>query len=138
MDEMNQFEKQLQSWKPRRPSSRVARRLFGAEWKAATPLRRTAGWNWLAPVATCALTLLVAVHTASIATVPMTSRSNSGSIFTFMLNAAASSNLPAFSLSQMDENMEWNVIPTNHHLSLVPPSEARARLDIFNVIPTNR
>jgi hypothetical protein len=140
MDEMNQFEKQLQSWTPRRPSSKIARRLFGIAGEAAMPLPRAASWNWLAPVAACALTMLVALHTSSLATAPLASRNNSGSLFTIMLNAASSSsNFATFSLSQMDENMEFNIWPhATHHLTLPPPAEPRARLDLFNVIPTNR
>jgi hypothetical protein len=140
---MNQFEKQLESWTPRRPSPRVGRRLFGAPVTAnaaTTPFRRTAGWNWLAPMAACALTMLVAVHTASQATVPLANRDSDGSFFTFMLRAAtSSSNLATFSLSQMDENMEYNVWRhASHHLPTAPSAELPARLDLFNVIPTNR
>jgi hypothetical protein len=137
---MNQLEKQLQSWVPRRPSSRVARRLFGVTGEASVTPRRAASWNWLAPMAACALTMLVAVHTASLATPPRADRSNSGSLFTFILNAAAtSSNLATFSLSQMDENMEWNIWShASHHLALAPRAETRPRLDLFNVILTNR
>jgi len=139
MDEMNQFEKQLQSWTPRRPSSKVARRLFGVAGQAATLPQRTATWNWLAPLAACALTMLVAVHTASRASAPLASRNNGGSLFTFMLDAATSSNFATYSLSQMDENMEWNVWPhASHRVSWMPRAQSPARLDVFNVIPTNR
>ena len=139
MDEMNQFEKQLQSWIPRRPSSRVARRLFGVAEEAAMPVQRMAGWNWLAPFAACALTMLVAVHTATLATTPLASRNSNGSFFTFMLTAADSSNLATFSLSQLDENMEYNVwAHATHYIAAVSRSESRPRLDIFNIIPTNR
>ena len=136
---MNQFEKQLRSWTPRRPSSRVARRLFGAGAEGARPMGPWASWNWLAPLAACTLTMLVAVHTASLAPAPLASRQNSASFFTFMLNAANSSNRATFSLSQMDENMEYNVWPhASHHLAAVSRSETHPRLDIFSVIPTNR
>ncbi len=139
MDEMNPFEKQLQSWTPRRPSPKVARRLFGAAGQAAALPRRADTWNWLAPLAACALTLLVAVHTASRASAPLASRNHGGSLFTVMLDAATSSNLASYSLSQMDENMEWNVWPhASHHVQWLPAAETHSRLDVFNVIPTNR
>jgi hypothetical protein len=134
---MNQLEKQLQSWTPRPPSPKVARRLFGAVGRGAMP-PRAAGWNWLAPLAACALTMLVAVHTASLASAPLASRNNSGSFFTLMLGAASSSNLATFSLSQADENMEWNVWPhLSHRAPPVPRAAARSRLDLRNAIPTN-
>jgi hypothetical protein len=98
-----------------------------------------AGWNWLAPFAACALTMLVAVHTATLATTPLASRNSNGSFFTFMLTAADSSNLATFSLSQLDENMEYNVwAHATHYIAAVSRSESRPRLDIFNIIPTNR
>ena len=66
MDEMNPLEKQLQSWTPRRPSPEIARRLFGpAETPSVRPALRASAWNWLSPAAACALTMLLAVHTAS-------------------------------------------------------------------------
>lgn len=108
---MNQFEKQLQSWTPRRPSSRVARRLFGPAEEAIRPVRREVGWNWLAPLAGCALTMLVAVHTATLTSTPLANRTNNASFFTYMLNAAGSSNRAPFTLSQLDENMEYNAWP---------------------------
>ena len=58
MNELNQWEKQLQSWTPRRPSAKLERELFSrgagaVERKPARP----AAWFWLAP-ATCLFLLL--------------------------------------------------------------------------------
>jgi len=65
MQEMNPLEKQLRSWTPRRPSAKIARRLFATTAPAAVFLRRAEVWNWFTPVAACILTLMVAAHTAS-------------------------------------------------------------------------
>src|SRR5580658_4137840 len=116
MDEMNPLENplenQLQSWTPRRPSPKIARRLFGALEKPSLGLaRRSFAWNWLSPVAACALTMLVAVHTASRTPGRLAQGSNVTWIASLMLNAAASSNFATYSLSQMDENMEYNIWP---------------------------
>ena len=56
MKEMNLLETQLRSWRPRRPSARLKRRLF------ATPARvmPQMAWflGWLAPATACALLTL--------------------------------------------------------------------------------
>src|SRR5580693_5664134 len=110
MDEMNPLENQLQSWTPRRPSPEIARRLFGpADKPSVRPVRRAWAWNWLSPVAACALTMLVAVHTASRAPGRLAQGSNGTFFASLMLNAAVSSNFATFSLSQMDENLEFNI-----------------------------
>ena len=139
MDEMNPLENQLQSWKPRRPSPRIARRLFGPAQKASARLARRAGaWNWLSPVAACALTMLVAVHTANRAPGRLAVGSNATIFASIALNAASFSNSTTFSLSQMDENLEYNVWPhATHHVAVLPRAEGTLRRDYLNVIPTN-
>jgi hypothetical protein len=108
----------------------VARRLFGIGGEAAMPGRSMAGWNWLAPLAGCALTMLVVMHTATLATTPLASQTNSGSLFTIMLTAADSSNLATFTLSQLDENMEYNVWShASHHIPVVFRPESRPQPD---------
>jgi hypothetical protein len=115
----------------------VGRRLFGAPGQAAA-LPQRAG-NWLVPLAACALTMLAAVHTGSRASAPLAGRSNGASLFTVMLDAATASNVASYSLSQMDENMEWNVWPhASHHVQWMPRAATHSRLDVFSVIPTNR
>jgi hypothetical protein len=121
---MNQFEKQLQSWTPRRPSPKIARGLFGAAQRAASRSHRAHTWSWLTPVAACALTILVAVHSSSRPAARMAARNNGAFFATFMLDAAVSSNQATYSVSQLDENLEFNVWP-------------HAGLDIRNSIPTN-
>ncbi|HZQ46042.1 MAG TPA: hypothetical protein VFC07_03440 [Verrucomicrobiae bacterium] len=53
MNELNQWEKQLQSWIPRRPSARLERQLFSRAADTTDRLpNRMPAWGWLAP-ATC-------------------------------------------------------------------------------------
>ena len=140
MDEMNPLENQLQSWTPRRPSPRIARRLFGpAEKPSLRPARRAWAWHWLSPVAACALTMLVAVHTASRVPGRLAQGSNATFFATLMLNAAASSNFSTFSLSQVDENTEYNIWPhPMHHISAPLRAETPLGREILNLVPTNR
>ena len=137
---MNPLEKLLQSWTPRRPAREIARRLFApARRPSERPSRRAEAWNWLSPVAACALTMLLAVHTGSRAPVRLAQGSNGTFFATLMLNAASSSNLAAYSLNQMDENLEWNIWPhPTHHAVLSPRGEAPRRREIWPLIPTNR
>src|ERR1700677_4493005 len=116
MDEMKQFEKQSQSWTPRRPSPRIARRLFGAAHKAASRSHRAHTWSWLTPLAACALTILVAANSGNRPSAQLASQTNAAFFATFMLDAAGASNPATYSLSQVDENLEWNVWPhATHH-----------------------
>jgi hypothetical protein len=142
MDEMSPLENQLQSWTPRRPSPEIARRLFGpAAAPSLRPARRAGAWNWLSPVAACALTMLVAVHTASLMPGRLASGSNATFFSTLLFNAASSSNIAIYSANQMDENVEWNFWShATHRVSVIPRAEAPLRLerDIPSLIPTNR
>jgi hypothetical protein len=140
MDEMNPLENQLQSWTPRRPSPKIARRLFGpAEKLSVRPLRRAWAWHWLSPVAACALTMLVAVHTASRSPGRLGQGSNATFFASLMLGAATSSNWATFSLTQVDENLEYNIWPhAAHHVSVLSRAETPLRGEIWSVIPTNR
>jgi hypothetical protein len=97
-------------------------------------------WNWLSPVAACALTMLVAVHTASHVPGRLVSGSNATFFATLMVDAAVSSNIATFSLSEMDENLEFNVWthPTRHLAAPVRAETPLRRRDIFSLIPTNR
>ncbi len=138
MDEMNPLENRLQSWTPRRPSPEIARRLFGpAEKTSLRPARRAGAWNWLSPVAACALTMLVAVHTASHA--PGRRGSEAAFFATLMLDAAATSNIASFSIGEIGENMEYNIWPhPDHHAAATFVAETPLRRrDIWSLIPTN-
>ncbi len=136
---MNPLETQLQSWTPRRPSPKIARRLFGpAESPSLRPLRRAEAWNWLSPVAACALTMLVAVHTSSHAPGRLPQDSNATILASLVLDAAASSNFAAFSLTQLDENLRWNVWQhATHHVGVFPRAETPLRREFWSVIPTS-
>ncbi len=136
---MNQFEKQLQSWTPRRPSPKIARRLFGAAHMAASQSHRAHMWSWLTPVAACALTILVAVHSSSRPSAQLAERNNGVFFATFMLDAAGSSNVGSYSVSQVDENLEFNVWPhATRQVTEVPRAQPQAAPDVRNLIPTNR
>jgi hypothetical protein len=137
MDEMNPFEKQLQSWKPRRPSPEIARRLFGAARQAARWPRRPDTWSLLTPLAACALTLLVAVHTAS-PPAQLDSTNDAAFVSTLMVDAATSSNAPTYSLSGMDENLEWNIWPHALRTIQASPRAENRSLKIWSLVPTNR
>jgi hypothetical protein len=143
MDEMNPLEKQLQSWTPRRPSPKIARRLFRrAETPSVRPARRTQAWNWLSPAAACALTMLVAVHTASRVPGRLAQGSNATFLASLVLNAAATSNIATYSVSEMDENLEWNIWHhATHRVAVTPRAETPLRRErdiIWSIIPTNR
>jgi len=61
---MNDWENQLRSWTPRRPSTRLEQRLFGVRAAAAPvhghSLAMRSPWVWLAP-AVCGLLLMLAI-----------------------------------------------------------------------------
>ena len=57
---MNPLETQLRSWKPRRPSARLERRLFPARNPSARPAPALA--QWLAPAMACLLFATLALH----------------------------------------------------------------------------
>jgi hypothetical protein len=137
---MSPLENQLQSWKPRRPSPKIARRLFGP---AETPSLRfaspAAAWNWLSPVAACALTVLVAVHTASRVPGRLAAQGSNATLFASI--AAVTSNIASYTVSEADENLEWNVWKhATHHVAQVAAAETpvRREREFFSLIPTNR
>ena len=139
---MNQFEKQLQSWTPRHPSPKIARRLFGVASETVARSHRAHVWNWLTPLAACALTILVAVHSAT--TCPARDAigrgTTNGAVFaTFMLDAAGSS-MGNYSVNQGDENLEWNVWPhASHPVTALVPTEPQVHLNAENSVKaTNR
>lgn len=102
MDKMN-IEEQLRSWKPRRPSPKIEQRLFGAV--AARLPSRMDLWSWLTPLAVCALTVLVQAARQPVSPAGV---ANDTAFFATLM---ASSNEASYSLSRLDENVEWNVWP---------------------------
>ncbi len=120
MKQIDSLEQEMRQWRPRKPSERLARRLFGRAELAPGTLRRTQFWNWLTPVAACALTLLVAVGSANY-------RDKSGAgeggglVFAGLMVDPGASNLPQMVLlNEMDENVQWNACP-----KLAPPAGAK-------------
>lgn len=105
------MEKQLQSWTPRRPSPEIGRRLFGVAQQAARWPGRPSLWSWLTPLAACALTFLVALPGIRRPAAQLDTNTDSTYFATIMFNAAISSNAATYSLSRMDENLEWNIWP---------------------------
>ena len=141
MDEMNQFEKLLQSWTPRRPSRKIARRLFGTMEKAAARSHCAQTWSWLAPVAACAFTILVMVQTGVRQPAQVENRNNTAFFTTFMLGDPASSNVATYCMTQFDQTLEWNVWPhAAHNVAEAPTAEPAQplRFDARSSVPTNR
>ncbi len=132
------MEKQLQSWIPRRPSAKIARRLFAKAAPAPAILRRAEVWNWLTPVAACLLTLMIVAHGASRQLPRLSGRDNATFFATLMLNAASSNVQQTFALSKMDENVEWNVWPHPLPAQTARRAGPHSGLNIWSVIPTNR
>lgn len=60
MNELNPWETQFRSWKPRRPSAGLKARIFARTAAAERP--RQFSLSWLAPVTVCLLLLLVTVR----------------------------------------------------------------------------
>lgn len=132
---MSPLEKQLQSWTPRRPSPKIARKLFGGVAPAPVFLRRGDVWHWFAPVAACALTVVVTVFSANHRLTPFHGPDNASYFATLMANA--NSNLPrTVVLSRRDENLEWNVWP-HAVASQTIQWVGSAGINVLERIPTN-
>ena len=66
MNDLNQWEKTLRSWSPRRPSADIKEKLFPAREYAAPPFpRRRMGWLWYAPVTASLLLAAAFLSTGS-------------------------------------------------------------------------
>lgn len=127
----------MQSWTPRRPSVRIARRLFGTAAPAAVLPFGAEVWRWLAPAAACLLTLMVVTHDAG-RRLPRSVPDNAAFFATLMCNAATSNAQQTFVLSQMDENVEWNIWPHPFAGQMSRRGGARSGLNPWSVTPTNR
>lgn len=111
MKEMDSLEQEMREWRPRKPSLRLARRLFGRAELAPVALRRAEFWNWLTPVAACGLTVLVAVGSANYRDKGVVEEGG-GMVLARFNGNAGSSNVPQMvRWSQRDENVQWNVCP---------------------------
>ena len=118
MNDMHSGENVLRSWTPRRPSNRIARRLFGNAELAPVALRRAQ--LWLTPVAACALTMLLAVGSINHPAQSLETKDNPALFAAMMLGPGSSNFQPMVWLSQMDENVQWNVCA-----QLTPPGMPR-------------
>ncbi len=101
------MEKQLRSWTPRRPSPKIAARLFDTTRRA--PAARAHLWNWLTPVAACALTVMVVVRGPMRRTADFVPATNAPAFAAVMFDPQASNAQRMFLLSHSDLNMEDNV-----------------------------
>jgi hypothetical protein len=120
MDELDSLEQEMGKWRPRQPSERLERPLFRRAERAPARPRRTEFWNWLTPVAACALTVLVAVGSANYRDKSVITEQEAMGMGGLRLNAGWS-NLPQrVVLSEMDENVQWNACP-----KLAPVAEAQ-------------
>ena len=109
-------------------AGRLARRLFGRADAAPAALRRAEFWHWLTPVAACALTVLVAVGSANYRDKHDVGEGG-GVVFAGWILDPGASNLPqGVLLSEMDENVQWNVCP-----KLAPMAEAQASASVSAV-----
>lgn len=132
------MENELRSWIPRRPSAKIARRLFGPAAPAPSFLRRVDLWHCLTPAAACILALMVVAHGADKRLARMSVPDNATFFATLMFNAASSNSPQTVMLSQLDENVEWNVWPHPFRLAASAAAAPRSGLNIWSVIPTNR
>jgi hypothetical protein len=86
--------------------------------------------------------MLVAVHTASRVPGRLAQGSNATFLASLVLNAAATSNIATYSVSEMDENLEWNIWHhATHRVAVTPRAETPLRRErdiIWSIIPTNR
>ena len=99
MKEMNWLEDQLTSWKPRRPSAGIKRRLFPAT-RTQPELFRVL--NWLAPATVCLLLALAAFKEEN--GFPGALPRQDHSVAMIMSNSSAIAYLPGAS-SQIEQNV---------------------------------
>jgi hypothetical protein len=111
MKEMDSLEQEIGEWRPRKPSARLGRWLFGRAELAPVALRRAEFWHWLTPVAACALTLLVAVGSGAHRGETLDGKGVPSLIGGFPFDPGASNVAQMVSWRQMDQNVQWNVCP---------------------------
>jgi hypothetical protein len=109
MNEMNPWEKQLQSWTPRRPSAKGTARLFGGVEKAPELLRRSELWSWLTPVAVCCVATMIALGGAGYHSAHFEESDDAALVSTVMLAGGSSNLQPSLPYGQLDQNMQWNI-----------------------------
>jgi len=111
MKEMDSLEHEMGQWKPRKPSERLGRWLFGRAELAPVALRRAEFWHWLTPVAACALTILVAVESGNHRGESLESKNGPVLMGGFHFDPGPSNVAQMVSWSRTDQNVQWNVCP---------------------------
>lgn len=127
----------MQSWTPRRPSAKVAARLFGRAEKAPELLHRAELWNWLTPVAACCLAMLVALGGVRYRTAHF-DEADATLVAAVMLSGASSNLQPELPLGQLDQNVQWNVWDRISSSRLTNLSASSAGLEKWRAAATNR
>jgi hypothetical protein len=85
--------------------------VFGRAALAPATLRRAEFWNWLTPVAACALTVLVAVGSTGHRGGSLEGKGGPVLMAGLAPEFGGSNVAWTAQLSQMDENVQWNVCP---------------------------
>jgi hypothetical protein len=124
MNEMNELEKQLHSWTPRRPSARLERRLFAvgvAPAEALLPFRVT----WLAP-ATAALMLTCVLFNQRYGPALSAAASPGPMVAMILSNQSAAAYLPG-SFQAEQNNLPADTFKWTHGSRPAPDAAALAR-----------
>ncbi len=113
MNEWNPLERQLRSWRPRRPSARLKARVFGQA--VAIERERRLAFGWLAPATVCLLLFLVTFSQRNAELTRLASASNQVPMMALTLsNLSFAAYLPGSSVNDRNavrpDTFEW----TNH------------------------
>ncbi len=112
MNEIEDLERHLRSWAPRRPSAKVERRLFRPKPEASALPRVKFRLSWLAPVS-AALLLTVAFFRQHDGPALANSASSSWMVAMMLSNRSASAYLPvSYSIDENrlpQETFEWTL-----------------------------
>ena len=111
MNEMNELEKLLRSWTPRRPSAELERRLFGTPDAAPAQELPTFRLGWLAPASVAALLFCVLLNQHAGA--GLTGSASSGPMVAMILsNQSAAAYLTCTAQSEQNnlpaDAFKWN------------------------------
>ena|SRR5438132_13151735 len=113
MNEWNPLERQLRSWRPRRPSARLKARVFGQS--VAIDRQRRLAFGWLAPATVCMLLLFITFSQRDGELTRLASASNQVPMMAVTLsNLSFAAYLPGSSVNDRNavrpDTFEW----TNH------------------------
>jgi len=106
---MNELEKHLRSWVPRKPSARIEAKLF-KKTKVYAPLQNPAGMHWLAPATAAVLGVLLLANYRE--AIPVAKVAPSGELVVAVLsNRTAAAALSAVSIQAHNtlsaDTFEW-------------------------------